>query len=74
MRGSVLGEAGGETMVSRKSMWEAAKIPRQLFCESRSWRGRGEFCAHPSTSLICEQMMIELFVDAGSFGNRGSNL
>jgi tyrosyl-DNA phosphodiesterase-1 len=40
VRGTVLGEAGGGTMFCRKSTWEAAKFPRNLFCESRSRRGR----------------------------------
>ncbi|KAI0262793.1 tyrosyl-DNA phosphodiesterase-domain-containing protein [Gloeopeniophorella convolvens] len=40
VRASVLGEPGGGTMFCRRSTWEAAKFPRQLFCESRSRRGR----------------------------------
>ena len=40
VRNSVLGEAGGGTMFCRKSTWEAAKFPRNLFGESRSRRGR----------------------------------
>jgi tyrosyl-DNA phosphodiesterase-1 len=40
VRRSVLGEAGGGTMFCRKSTWEAAKFPRNLFGESRSRRGR----------------------------------
>ena len=40
VQGSVLGEAGGGSMFCRKSTWEAAKFPRNLFCESRSRRGR----------------------------------
>ena len=40
VRGSVLGEAGGGIMFCRRNTWEAAKFPRNLFCESRSRRGR----------------------------------
>ncbi|KAF8264858.1 tyrosyl-DNA phosphodiesterase-domain-containing protein [Lactarius quietus] len=57
VRSSVLGEAGGGTMFCRKSMWEAAKFPRNLFCESRSRRGR---------VLMHSKMMIAVFVGAGS--------
>jgi len=40
VRNTVLGEAGGGTMFCRKSQWEAAKFPRNLFHVSKSRRGR----------------------------------
>jgi len=63
VHGSVLGEAGGGTMFCRKSTWEAAKFPRNLFCESRSRRGR---------VLMHSKMMTAVFVGASSSGNEDS--
>ncbi|KAH9929332.1 tyrosyl-DNA phosphodiesterase-domain-containing protein [Fomitopsis serialis] len=37
---SVLGDQGGGTMFCRRTQWEAAKFPRDLFHQSRSKRGR----------------------------------
>jgi len=55
--GSALGEAGGGAMFCRKNTWEAANFPRNLFCESRSRRGR---------VLMYSKIMIAVFIDAGS--------
>ncbi|KAI0290274.1 tyrosyl-DNA phosphodiesterase-domain-containing protein [Multifurca ochricompacta] len=57
VRSSVLGEAGGGTIFCRKSTWEAAKFPRNLFCESRSRRGR---------VLMHSKMIIATFVGTAS--------
>ncbi|KAI0087489.1 tyrosyl-DNA phosphodiesterase-domain-containing protein [Irpex rosettiformis] len=40
VRNTVLGEAGGGTMFCRRTQWEAAKFPRELFYDSKSKRGR----------------------------------
>ena len=75
VRNSVLGEAGGGTMFCRKSTWEAAKFPRNLFGESRSRRGRVLMHSKVNSALArsgyvadyrFEQMMIAVFVGAGS--------
>ncbi|KAH9052725.1 hypothetical protein EDB87DRAFT_1581479 [Lactarius vividus] len=64
VRGSVLGEAGGGTMFCRKSTWAAAKFPRNLFCESRSRRGR---------VLMHSKMIVAVFVGAGSLSDADSD-
>ncbi|KAH9017564.1 tyrosyl-DNA phosphodiesterase-domain-containing protein [Lactarius pseudohatsudake] len=64
VRGSVLGEAGGGTMFCRKNTWAAAKFPRNLFCESRSRRGR---------VLMHSKMIIAVFVGAGSSSDADSD-
>ncbi|KAI0056848.1 phospholipase D/nuclease, partial [Artomyces pyxidatus] len=49
---SVLGERGGGTMFCRRSQWEGAKFPRELFHQSKSKRGR---------VLMHSKMMIATF-------------
>ncbi|KAI9431173.1 phospholipase D/nuclease [Lactarius indigo] len=64
VRGSVLGEAGGGTMFCRRNTWEAAKFPRNLFCESRSQRGR---------VLMHSKMIVAMFVGADSSSDADSD-
>ena len=72
-------------MFCRRNTWEAAKFPRNLFCESRSRRGRvlmHSKVSHASRlSSICfgffkqrtNKMIIAVFVGAGSSNDDGSD-
>ncbi|KDQ55780.1 hypothetical protein JAAARDRAFT_159157 [Jaapia argillacea MUCL 33604] len=59
VRNSALGEPGGGTMFCRKSQWEAAKFPRELFYDSNSKQGR---------ILMHTKMIIATFRDRGVIG------
>ncbi|CAL1698618.1 unnamed protein product [Somion occarium] len=61
VKDSALGEQGGGTMFCRRSQWEGAKFPRNLFHDSRSKRGG---------VLMHSKMIIATFRDTGPL-NKG---